>query len=100
MPAPKRIAMAEFPDMLGMSPEALPDMLDMSDQQLADIAATVFLRGLKDARELSGPITANKLMELLPGYPHRLIHKRKLRQVYGAAFDMMKGHANIKAKGW
>jgi hypothetical protein len=80
--------------------ERLPDMLDMSDQQLADIAATVFLRGLKDARELSGPITADKLMEWLPGYPHRLMHNRKLRQVYGAAFDMMKAHANIKAKGW
>ena len=78
--------------------QPLRDMVEMSDQELAGVAAKAFLIGLKDGRELAGPITADKLMMALPGHPHRIMHSKKLRQVYGAAFDIMKGHARIKAR--
>lgn len=78
--------------------QPLRDMVEMSDQELTGLAAKAFLIGLKDGRELAGPITADKLIMELPGHPHRLIHARKLRQVYGAAFDIMQAHKRIRAR--
>ncbi len=66
----------------------LRDMVEMDDDQLAAIADKAFRLGLHDGRTLRQPITADKLWGLLPQYPRRVMHSVKIRQVYGAGFDI------------
>lgn len=77
--------------------EPPPDMDTMTDLQLGDVAAAVFRKGLSDGRLCSRPLPCDILMAFLPGYPHRIGHARKLRQVYGAGFDIAKMMLRVKA---
>jgi hypothetical protein len=71
----------------------MTDFDHMSDQRLSQLAALAFIRGLEDGRKGSTPATADALMQTLRDEIGRIVtwriyHKRKLRQVYGAGFDI------------
>lgn len=93
--------LADWP-MLDTEAEAKADTAefndDLSDVELADIARAVFLQGLRDGATLSAPHTAEHLMFWLPPYDHRIGHKKKLRQVYGAGFDIAAMMRRVRSK--
>lgn len=73
----------------------LPDMVEMTDNELASAAGIVFRAGLKDGREKSFPRSRDAVMLLIPPYPRRIFHARKLRQIYGAGYDISRRTAEI-----
>ncbi len=75
----------------------LTHMDDMSDNELASLADTVFRQGLKDGRTLSMPRDKGAVMLLIPPHPHRIFQARKLRQVYGAGYDIARTLREINA---
>lgn len=69
------------------------DLATADDDTLADFAGQCFRLGLSHGRreDMSTPITADALMAVVPmlnQFDRRLYHKRKLRQVYGAGYDI------------
>lgn len=72
-------------------------MDDLSDNALSEMAARVFRQGLIDGRN-TYPRTRYQVMLLLPVHPHRVIHSRKLRQVYGAGYDISRALREVTAK--
>src|SRR5580704_13148338 len=45
-----------------------PDWIDLTDEQLAEIARQSFILGLRDGRELSGPISGYRVISALREY--------------------------------
>ena len=70
--------------------KALPAMEKLTGDTWADLATRAFVMGMMDAESLSKPIDSHALMAALPGYPARTGHRMKLRQIYGAGFDIQK----------
>lgn len=64
------------------------DMVTMTDDELAVYASRAFRIGLAHGRKHAKPITANQLAYLLELPARRIVHTRKIRQVYGAGFDI------------
>jgi len=65
----------------------------LSDARLGELAAFAFRRGLDDGRTTSNPKPAAEVWRLLmtgcaAPADRRIIHTKKLRQVYGAGFDI------------
>lgn len=75
-----------------------PDMVTMTDNDLARLADIVFRQGLKDGRAQSHPRTRDLLHLLLPVMDCRQIHTAKLRQIYGAGFDIAAANERIAAR--
>lgn len=70
------------------------------DDVLADLARLAFQLGLEHGRTRASPIDRHALQAHLrdswPDSANRIVHLRKLRQVYGAGFDIsaiLKRHA-------
>lgn len=65
-----------------------------TDDELSDIARAAFMLGLADGRTLSGPINSFKVLAFLETLPIKAngdklkMHRIKIRQVYGAGFDI------------
>lgn len=80
------------------------DWVLKTDDELALIAAAAFKLGLEDGRTLSSPIDSYKVLaglrrlgvqaggDMLQG------HRIKMRQVYGAGFDISKSVAGFNSK--
>jgi hypothetical protein len=67
----------------------LSDADDWTDDQLADCARAAFLLGLADGRQRSKPRRRDEVVEIARlAYQRRKIHAAKIRQVYGAGFDL------------
>jgi hypothetical protein len=73
-------------------------MKELSDNALSDLAARVFRQGLIDGRALSFPRDRGAVMLLLPTHERTILHARKLRQVYGAGYDISRGLRLAAAK--
>lgn len=72
---------------------------DATDDQLAALADKAFRLGLQHGRRMSGPVDAYQIMLLLghADSQRRKFHTKKLRQVYGAGFDISFAmHTGIK----
>lgn len=66
----------------------------------ADVAHAAFILGMEDGLVLSKPRTAATIINQLPPIPDgRMVHTHKLRQVYGAGFDIAQSNARIRAGG-
>lgn len=76
----------------------LPHMDTLSDRELIDCAVRMFRQGLLDGRDRERR-TADAVMLLIPPYPRRVIHKRKMRQVYGAGYDISRCLRELAGKG-
>lgn len=72
----------------------MPARRPLPDTALADLARHAFLLGLEHGRERPAPISAGALMPLL-GINH-VIYRKKMRQVYGAGFDISQLHIGGK----
>jgi len=73
------------------------DMVKMTDDQLADLARSMFLLGMLDARTHSGRLTRYELADVhLRKLDHCNGHTFKLRQVYGAGYDIEQLHERIR----
>jgi hypothetical protein len=68
------------------------DLATATDTQLTVLAARAFVLGLRDGRTLSSPRRGGAVIRDLTksGDVWRNIHRVKLRQVYGAGFDIAK----------
>jgi hypothetical protein len=58
------------------------------DAELAEIARVAFLLGLTDGRVRAEPLSNGKLMARLGKCVPRLLHTRRVWQVYVAAFEI------------
>lgn len=76
----------------------LVHMDQLTDREFAVYAQSVFYQGLVDGRKLFHPRTRDAVMLLIPYHPRRILHARKLRQVYGAGFDIAKAMRRIEAQ--
>ncbi len=66
---------------------------------LGKLAAEAFALGLKHGGTQAGPIDSARLAAFLRMPGVRLtIERRKIRQVYGAAFDIAATHRRIEAR--
>ncbi len=71
-------------------------MYDPNDTLLRSMAGVAFALGLEDGKVHSAPRSSEWLMRRLRNdyseedYTWRIIHRKKLRQVYGAGFDISK----------
>jgi len=67
------------------------NLSNLSDDRLTAIAAKAFQLGLADGREFSSPRTSHELIDVVAAsYERLIVHRNKLRQVYGAGFDISK----------
>lgn len=73
------------------------DLTHGHDHELERFAALAFWRGIYDARQRKTPRSANELLLFLPPANMTILHKLKLRQVYGAAFDITKAKLSAPA---
>lgn len=80
-----------------MLPTVGLDLATLEPEQLAAYAHAAFVLGLRDGMMRTTPTDGRALMiELLPpGTAYRVYHRRKFRQVYGAAFDMAQASARL-----
>lgn len=76
----------------------LSDMVEMTDDVLCDLAREAFKMGLEDGRLLANPISARKLWEVLPWHSQQRFHTKKMRQVYGAGFDLALSDVLVRKK--
>jgi len=67
----------------------MSDLDKYTDAQLTKLAGRAFRLGLEHGRTLSGPVDSVEVMIHLNVTAHfRIFHRKKLRQVYGAGFDI------------
>lgn len=77
------------------------DSLRKCEQWLADNAKAAFALGLTHGRTTGKPWTARDVMYVCLNAPRdydwRRIHSKKVRQVYGAGFDVGAAHKRLGA---
>lgn len=61
---------------------------NLTDAQLTKLAAKAFRLGLEHGRQLPGPLGAGAVLSHLGITTCRIVHRRKIRQVYGAGYDI------------